>query len=67
MALALIKEKGPGGEFLSSQHTMERMRKLSNPKFFDRRDRKSIKSLPVLPGFQQESSLLLTTTANHQA
>jgi trimethylamine--corrinoid protein Co-methyltransferase len=41
MALALIKEKGPGGEFLSSQHTMERMRKLSNPKFFDRRDRKS--------------------------
>jgi trimethylamine--corrinoid protein Co-methyltransferase len=41
MALALIKEKGPGGEFLSSQHTMERMRQLSNPKFFDRRDRKS--------------------------
>ena len=41
MALAMIKEKGPGGEFLSSQHTMERMRQLSNPKFFDRRDRKS--------------------------
>ena len=41
MALDLIKEKGPGGEFLSSEHTMQRMRQLSNPKFFDRRDRKA--------------------------
>ena len=41
MALGLIKEKGPGGEFLSSEHTLERMHKLSNPKLFDRRDRKA--------------------------
>jgi len=41
LALDLIKEKGPGGEFLSSGHTMQRMRQLSNPKFFDRRDRKA--------------------------
>ncbi len=41
MALDLIKAKGPGGEFLSSGHTMQRMRQLSNPKFFDRRDRKA--------------------------
>jgi trimethylamine--corrinoid protein Co-methyltransferase len=39
--LDLIKDKGPGGEFLSSEHTMQRMRQLSNPKFFDRRDRKA--------------------------
>jgi len=41
MALDLIKAKGPGGEFLSSDHTMQRMRQLSNPKFFDRRDREA--------------------------
>jgi trimethylamine---corrinoid protein Co-methyltransferase len=45
MALAMIKEKGPGGEFLSSEHTMQRMRQLSNPKFFDRRDRNTWRQL----------------------
>ena len=40
MVLDLIKEKGPGGEFLTSPHTLQYFRKLSNPKFFDRRNRK---------------------------
>jgi trimethylamine--corrinoid protein Co-methyltransferase len=40
MAFDMIKEQGPGGEFLSSPHTMKHLKKLSNPKFFDRRNRK---------------------------
>ncbi|MCG8618459.1 MAG: trimethylamine methyltransferase family protein [Desulfobacterales bacterium] len=40
IALDMIKAQGPGGEFLSSPHTLQRLRQLSNPSLFDRRNRK---------------------------
>ena len=45
MALDMIKEKGPGGEFLSHPHTLQHMRQLSCPKLFDRRSRRDWQEL----------------------
>jgi trimethylamine--corrinoid protein Co-methyltransferase len=39
MALDLIHEIGPGGEFLSHEHTLRHMREFSQAKLFDRRTR----------------------------
>jgi trimethylamine--corrinoid protein Co-methyltransferase len=50
-ALDIIKEKGPGGEFISHPHTLEYMRQLSCPKLFDRRPRlnwQEIKPLDIV-------------------
>ncbi|MEJ2025043.1 MAG: trimethylamine methyltransferase family protein, partial [Deltaproteobacteria bacterium] len=41
MAVQVIKEVGPGGEFLTHQHTYENMKKMSRPRLFDRRKRES--------------------------
>ena len=37
IALDVIHEVGPGGEFLSHEHTFDNMRKMSQPDLFDRR------------------------------
>lgn len=39
MALDLIHEIGPGGQFLGHEHTYRHMRELSQPELFDRRTR----------------------------
>jgi trimethylamine---corrinoid protein Co-methyltransferase len=36
LALNVIDEVGPGGEFMSHNHTMDHWRELWNPKIFDR-------------------------------
>jgi trimethylamine--corrinoid protein Co-methyltransferase len=41
MALDLIHEIGPGGEFLSHEHTFRHMREMSRGKLFDRRTREA--------------------------
>lgn len=40
-ALDIIRQTGPGGEFLSHPHTLQHMRQLSCPTLFDRRFRSS--------------------------
>jgi trimethylamine--corrinoid protein Co-methyltransferase len=47
MALDIIREKGPGGEFLSHAHTFQHMRQLSRPELFDRRARKDWQELQI--------------------
>lgn len=37
MALEVIKQVGPGGEFISHEHTFQNFRKLSAPVILDRR------------------------------
>lgn len=64
LALDLIKEKGIGGEFLSSTHTMQRMRELSNPRFFDRRNRKAwmkLEDKDIVNHAYQESQKIIKT------
>ncbi len=39
IALDIIHEAGPGGEFLTKQHTFEHMRQMSRSSLFDRRNR----------------------------
>ncbi|MDD4752703.1 MAG: trimethylamine methyltransferase family protein [Desulfitobacteriaceae bacterium] len=39
LALDVIHEVGPGGEFLTHMHTFNHMKKQSQPKLFDRRNR----------------------------
>jgi trimethylamine--corrinoid protein Co-methyltransferase len=39
MALEVIKSVGPGGEFISHEHTFRNFRKLSAPKIIDRNNR----------------------------
>ena len=39
MALDLIREVGPAGEFLTCQHTFDHMRQMSTSSLFDRRNR----------------------------
>ena len=39
LALDLIRDAGPGGEFLTKKHTFQHMRELSQPFIFDRRNR----------------------------
>ena len=39
LALDLIREVGPGGEFLTRQHTFNHMRQMSSSSLFDRRNR----------------------------
>jgi trimethylamine:corrinoid methyltransferase-like protein len=39
MALEVIKQVGPGGEFISHEHTFQNFRKLSAPVILDRRNR----------------------------
>ncbi|MBU1340950.1 MAG: trimethylamine methyltransferase family protein [Proteobacteria bacterium] len=41
LALDIIHEVGPGGQFLSNKHTFDHMRELSQGKLFDRRNRES--------------------------
>jgi trimethylamine--corrinoid protein Co-methyltransferase len=41
LALDVIKEVGPAGEFLSHAHTYKNFKKLSNPKLMNRFDRES--------------------------
>jgi trimethylamine--corrinoid protein Co-methyltransferase len=47
MALDIIREKGPGGEFLSHSHTLQHMQQLSCPKLFDRRPRQNWQELQL--------------------
>jgi len=44
LALDIIHEVGPGGQFLSHKHTFSHMRELSQAKLFDRRNRESWKN-----------------------
>jgi len=44
MALEVIKQVGPGGEFISHDHTFKNFRKLSAPKLIDRHNRESWKA-----------------------
>lgn len=44
MALEVIKSVGPGGEFISHEHTFQNFRKLSAPKLIDRHNRESWKA-----------------------
>jgi len=44
MALEVIKSVGPGGEFISHEHTFQNFRKLSAPKLIDRYNREAWKS-----------------------
>ena len=39
LAMDIIKEIGPGGEFLTHSHTYDNMRSISKPDLFDRRNR----------------------------
>jgi trimethylamine--corrinoid protein Co-methyltransferase len=39
MNLDVIKEVGPGGEFITHSHTFNNMRSMSKSNLFDRRDR----------------------------
>ncbi|HWR45860.1 [trimethylamine--corrinoid protein] Co-methyltransferase [Sporomusa sp.] len=45
LALDLIHQVGPSGEFLTSEHTHRHMREQSQPKLFDRRTRDAWKEL----------------------
>ena len=45
MALDIISEVGPGGEFLSHEHTLQHMRERSQVTLFDRRSREAWSSL----------------------
>jgi trimethylamine---corrinoid protein Co-methyltransferase len=40
-ALDVVKDVGPGGEFITHDHTLTNMRQQSQPRLFDRRDRDS--------------------------
>ena len=44
MALEIVKQVGPGGEFISHEHTYQNFRKLSAPKLIDRNNRESWKA-----------------------
>jgi trimethylamine--corrinoid protein Co-methyltransferase len=44
MAMEVIKSVGPGGEFISHEHTFQNFRKLSSPKLIDRYNRESWKA-----------------------
>ena len=44
MALEVIKQVGPGGEFISHEHTFRNFRKLSAPKLIDRNNREGWKT-----------------------
>lgn len=44
MALEVIKSVGPGGEFISHEHTFQNFRKLSAPKLIDRYNRDAWKA-----------------------
>lgn len=44
MAVEVIKSVGPGGEFISHEHTYQNFRKLSAPKLLDRYNRESWKA-----------------------
>ena len=44
MALEVVKQVGPGGEFISHEHTFKNFRKLSAPKLIDRYNRESWKA-----------------------
>jgi len=41
MAMEVIKSVGPGGEFISHEHTFQNFRKLSAPKLIDRYNREA--------------------------
>ncbi|MDM8553405.1 trimethylamine methyltransferase family protein [Desulfococcaceae bacterium HSG7] len=41
IALDVIKEIGPGGEYMTHQHTFENMRSMSRSKLFDRQNREA--------------------------
>lgn len=41
MAMEVIKSVGPGGEFISHEHTFQNFRKLSAPKLLDRYNREA--------------------------
>lgn len=41
MALDLTNEVGPGGEYITHEHTLNHMRYLSQSTLFDRRDREN--------------------------
>jgi len=41
IAMEVIKDVGPGGEFLTHPHTMKEMRKMSEPGLFDRAERET--------------------------
>lgn len=51
MALDLIHEVGPGGEYMTKKHTFEHMRKMSSSKLFNRLNRdaweKKLKERPI--------------------
>lgn len=47
MALGVISEVGPGGEFLSHEHTLQHMRERSQVTLFDRRSREAWRSLKM--------------------
>jgi trimethylamine--corrinoid protein Co-methyltransferase len=47
MAADVISEVGPGGEFLSHEHTLQHMRELSQVTLFDRRSREAWQSLKI--------------------
>jgi trimethylamine--corrinoid protein Co-methyltransferase len=47
MAADVISEVGPGGEFLSHEHTLQHMRELSEVTLFDRRSREAWQSLKI--------------------
>jgi len=41
IAMDVIREVGPAGEFITHQHTLENFRKLTNPKLMDRYNREN--------------------------
>ncbi|MCG8615174.1 MAG: trimethylamine methyltransferase family protein, partial [Desulfobacterales bacterium] len=67
LALDVIHEVGPGGQFLASRHTVDHMRSLSQSKVFDRRNREGWQNAGGQDLTQRAYEMAEEILASHEA
>ena len=67
MALDVINEVGPAGEFISTEHTFKHMRQQSKTKVFDRRNRSAWESEGAKDATQRAYEEALAVLEEHKA
>ncbi len=66
IALEAIKQVGPGGNFLSAEHTLRHMKEQSHPKLIDRKMRESWESSGSKDMVERAHEELLSILKNHK-
>jgi trimethylamine--corrinoid protein Co-methyltransferase len=66
MALDVISEVGPGGEFLTHEHTLQHMRERSQVTIFDRRSREGWRSLRISDVVERAYARARDILASHE-